>query len=171
MQRARAPTSTTSTEGRKDESATAASVPGAGVGALATAPSSDTTSRKEAGNKESVPIREPSPEPVVLVVDSAPAMTAKVLVPSPPPATIGTTGAQVEDGDAEAHRVVSAEEPATVEPNAEPARDRAPRVVPPKMSDEIFDELINDDLLEGGLMKEMWDSLKRVHNYVVVSFL
>jgi len=139
-------------------------VPGAGVGALATAPSSDLTGRKEAGNKESC-------APVVLVVDSAPAMTAKVLVPSPPPATIGTTGAQVEDGDAEAHRVVSAEEPATVEPNAEPARDRAPRVVPPKMSDEIFDELINDDLLEGGLMKEMWDSLKRVHNYVVVSFL
>ena len=57
--------------------------------------------------------------------------------------------------NAEGYRVVSSGEAAAVEPIVEPAGDDAPRVVPPEMFDEILDGLINDDLLEVGLMKEM----------------
>ena len=51
------------------------------------------------------------------------------------------------------------------------AEDEAPGVVPPEMSDEILDWLINDDVLEERLLKEMRDSMKRVHNHHVVMFL
>jgi len=132
--------------------ATAPSVPGAGVGAPTTALSSEPTGREEVGNKESTPIKEPSPDPVLGVVESASAKDAEVPAPSPPPATEGTAKVQVGDVNVEAHRVVSPQEPTAVEPNAEPAQDEATRVVPPEMSDEVPDGLINDDLLEGGLM-------------------
>ena len=44
---------------------------------------------------------------------------------------------------------------AAAEPVAQPAEDEAPGVVPPEMSNEIPEGLINDDLLEERLLKEM----------------
>ena len=58
-----------------------------------------------------------------------------------------------------------------MEPVVEPSRDEARGVVPPEMSDEIPNGLLNDNLLEDRLLKEMRDSLKQVHNHHVVMFL
>lgn len=73
----------------------------------------------------------------------------------------------MEDASAEAPRLVPPEVPATVKPVGEPAGNEAPGVVPPEMSDEILDWLVNDDVLEERLLKEMRDSMKRVHNHHV----
>ena len=45
------------------------------------------------------------------------------------------------------------------------AEDEAPGIIPPGISDEIPDGLINDDLLEERLLKEMQNSLKWVYNH------
>ena len=111
--------------------------------------------QEEARDEGSTPVKEPSPDPVVGVAGSGSAEDAEVPVHSLLPATEGTAEVHTGDANAEAYRVVSSGEAATVEPIVEPAGDDAPRVVPPEMFDEILDGLINDDLLEVGLMKEM----------------
>ena len=117
------------------------------------------------------PMKGHSPDPVVEVTRSGSAEEATGPVRSLPPAFTDGLEMQVEDASAEAPRLVPPEVPAMVKLVGEPAGNEAPGVVPPEMSDEILDWLVNDDVLEERLLKEIRDSMKRVHNHHVVMFL
>jgi len=55
-----------------------------------------------------------------------------------------------------------------VEPAKGPSGNEGPGFVPPEMSDEFPDGLINDDLLEDNLLREMRHSFRQVYKHHVV---
>ena len=55
-----------------------------------------------------------------------------------------------------------------MEPTEGPSGNEGPGFVPPEMSDEFPDGLINDDLLEDNLLREMRHSFRQVYKHHVV---
>ena len=55
-----------------------------------------------------------------------------------------------------------------MEPAKGPSGNEGPGFVPPEMSDEFPDGLINDDLLEDNLLREMRHSFRQVYKHHVV---